>query len=196
MKLAILIQAIINISIPFVDILLYIAFVKLEIPPSISATYYTNIGTFVFSLITASNVLYFIYPSKEKAEKIFHLMLGILGTLVIMFPTGGANISGNVGLFNIDVKYSNIVHVSSAFTYFIIMFIIILYFNLPKYKNGNYDKFYIVIGIIYGSTLILFLIGLLANFKEYFAWTFFIEVLLFVEIGIFHFHKLRRLTDE
>ena len=84
---------------------------------SISATYYTNSKMFLLGLLFSWGVYFWAYKGYDIWDKIITSLSAVFAFAIIAFPTGGnctPDWSEKVGLLNIPVTYSHIVHCLSA----------------------------------------------------------------------------------
>lgn len=94
-----------------------------DIPPSISATYYTYEAGPVFMIILgASSFLLFSYKGYERQDDIVYSLAGIFGICICLFPTEVKSLHLDyVGTFQLPVKVSEILHCTSAITFFVLL---------------------------------------------------------------------------
>lgn len=112
-----------------------VALLLLDIPQSISATYYTNAGpVFMIILGWASGTL-ICYKGYELIDDVILTLSGILGFGICLFPCSISSEHEKVGAFLIDNQVSNILHCIFA----VIFFALLAYNSLFLFTKSDGD---------------------------------------------------------
>lgn len=104
-----------------------------QIPPSISATYYTHAGAVFMIILGACSVFLMFYDGYDKTDDVLNTIAGIFGLLICLFPC--ETNADKVGTFQTPVAISAAVHNISAVVFFLILAYVSL-FQFTK-SNGN-----------------------------------------------------------
>ena len=88
------------------------------IPPSISATWYTNACTVFMIILGSASLLLISYKGYEKIDDILLTCSGIAGLGICLFPCSIVGGPEKVGTFLVDSQVSNIIHFISAIVFF------------------------------------------------------------------------------
>lgn len=88
------------------------------VPPSISATWYTNACTSFMIILGSASFLLICYEGYTKVDDILLTCSGIAGLCICLFPCSVAEVTGKVGTFMIDRDISSIIHNVSAVIFF------------------------------------------------------------------------------
>ena len=151
------------------------------IPPSISATWYTNACTVFMIVLGSASMLLISYKGYEKIDDILLTCSGIAGLGICLFPCSISSVVGEVGTFLIDRDISNTIHFVCA----------IIFFGLLAYNSfflftkgaGEMTKRKNIRKIIYRICGV----GMLASFLIMFLPSFRIQVWLTEAIALFFF---------
>ena len=152
-----------------------------DIPPSISATWYTNAGTIFMIILGSASMLLISYKGYEKIDDILLTCSGIAGLGICLFPCSILGVSGKVGTFMIDSEISNVIHIVCA----IIFFALLAYnsFFLFTKGSGEMTKKKKIRNIIYRICGV----GMLASFLILLLPSFYIQVWLTEAIALLFF---------
>ena len=88
------------------------------IPPSISATWYTNACTVFMIILGSASFLLISYKGYEKIDDILLTCSGISGLGICLFPCSITSEHIKVGTFMIDNHTSNTIHGAFALVFF------------------------------------------------------------------------------
>lgn len=151
------------------------------IPPSISATWYTNACTIFMIILGSASMLLISYKGYEKIDDILLTCSGMAGLGICLFPCSIASVEGAVGTFLIDSEISNTIHFVCA----IVFFGILAYnsFFLFTKGAGEMTKKKKIRNIIYRICGI----GMIASFLIMLLPSFDIQVWLTETIALFFF---------
>lgn len=151
------------------------------IPPSISATWYTNACTVFMIILGSASVLLISYRGYEKIDDILLTCSGIAGLGICLFPCSVSGYMGKVGTFLIDSRISNIIHFVCA----IVFFALLAYnsFFLFTKGSGKMTKKKKIRNVIYRICGV----GMLASFLIMLFPSFSIQVWLTEAIALFFF---------
>lgn len=160
-----------------------VALLLWQVPPSISATYYTYEAGPVFMIILglASGLLMY-YDGYDKTDDILNTITGILGMCICLFPCNHDTLQ-YVGTFRTPVVLSMWIHNIAAVLFFVLL-AYISFFQFTK-TSGNMTKQKKIRNIIYricacgmlGAFLILLL-------PEFYIQTWLTEAIALVFFGI------------
>lgn len=97
-----------------------IVFLLKAIPESISLTYYMYVAPVFITILGAASALLIGYMGYDKRDDILNTCAGIAGLGIILFPCwhGGMTI---VGIFQLPMPISNIIHTAFAAIFFAIL---------------------------------------------------------------------------
>lgn len=151
------------------------------IPPSISATWYTNACTPFMIVLGSASILLISYKGYERVDDILLTCSGIAGLGICLFPCAVAEVPGKVGTFLIDSYTSNIIHFVSA----IVFFALLAYNSMFLFTKGEGDmtKKKKIRNIIYRVCGV----GMIASFAIMLLPPFRIQVWLTETIALFFF---------
>jgi hypothetical protein len=153
------------------------------LPVSISYTYYSdyNYVFIVFSFLMP--ILLIIYNLISKQYLAVNIVISILILLILIFPTGNIN-NDNVGIFHLSSVISDKLHITFVFIYLVtITYLFIFKFGLITKTNKN--KILLILGVvIFGLVIGLALGRVVFNLNDYFPFSLYLEVLIFIIIGI------------
>lgn len=90
------------------------------IPPSISATWYTNACTTFMIILGSASFLLISYKGYSAIDDVILTLSGIAGIGICLFPCYVAG-ADKVGTFMINVKASNIAHIIFAVLFFALL---------------------------------------------------------------------------
>lgn len=93
---------------PFIVLIVYG-----KMPPSISATYYTNAVGVFSGILCAVGFLLISYTGYDRKDDFINTIAGILAICVILFPCNETT-SEVVGTFKLNKDLSNVIHCISA----------------------------------------------------------------------------------
>lgn len=88
------------------------------VPPSISATWYTNACTSFMIILGSASFLLICYEGYTKVDDILLTCSGIAGLCICLFPCSVADVTGKIGTFMIDRDISSMIHNISAVVFF------------------------------------------------------------------------------
>ena len=151
------------------------------IPPSISATWYTNACTVFMIVLGSASILLISYKGYEKIDDILLTCSGIAGLGVCLFPCKISSVKGDIGTFLIDSEISSTIHFISA----IIFFALLAYnsFFLFTKGAGEMTKKKKIRNVIYRICGV----GMIGSFAIMFLPYFRIQVWLTETIALFFF---------
>lgn len=127
---------------------------------SISETYYFS--PVLAGILTAASVVLICYKGYDWRDELITTISGIFGLIIVLFPCTSVLESGRVGLFQLDMKISDIIHCSAASIFFILLainsfFLFTLGDSNTKQKKKR-NLIYRICGIGMAiSTLLIFL---------------------------------------
>lgn len=91
---------------------------------SISDTYYSNSMIIMVSIISISSFFFCTYGGYDWKDRVVNLMSGIGLAVLLLFPCGNEGMEGNlVGLFNLPINVSGVIHNIGACLAFLGFFI-------------------------------------------------------------------------
>ncbi len=109
-----------------------VAFLVGYIPPSISATWYTNACTVFMIILGSASFLLISYKGYEKLDDILLTCSGIAGLGICLFPCAIPDGERLVGTFLIDKWVSNTIHCIFA----VVFFALLAYNSLFLFTKG------------------------------------------------------------
>lgn len=94
-----------------------------SIPPSISDTFYTNACPVFMIILGASSFLLISYKGYDKQDDMISTIAGVFGLMICLFPTDPklAPYLETVGVFQLPVNLSKIIHIVSAVIFFALL---------------------------------------------------------------------------
>lgn len=151
------------------------------IPPSISATWYTNACTVFMIILGWASGLLIWYKGYTKVDDILLTCSGIAGLLICLFPCSISEVTGKVGTFMIDSEISAIIHNASA----VIFFGLLSYnsFFLFTKSSGEMTKKKKIRNVIYRICGV----GMISSFLLLLLPDFHIKIWLVETIALFFF---------
>ena len=150
-------------------------------PKSISATWYTNACTSFMIILGSASLLLICYKGYTKLDDIILTCSGIAGLCICLFPCWVDEVTGNVGTFLIDISISEVIHNTSAVTFFALL----AYnsFFLFTKSSGEMTRNKKIRNIIYRVCGV----GMIASFALLLLPDFHIKVWLIETIALFFF---------
>ena len=112
---------ILGMALPFVCIFGGFVFAQLEIQPSISFYYYTNVRDVFVGILVGVSMFLISYRGYEHIDALISNITGLTGLGIAIFPCFNT-IFEKVGFFQLEIKVSNIVHTVSAGLFFFRLF--------------------------------------------------------------------------
>lgn len=177
---------ILGIMLPLISMLFGKVFGNFSLQSSISAYYYTNVGDIFSGLLIAISLFLLTYKGYQKIDNVITSMSGLAGLLIVLFPCSVENVSGRVGLFQLDVKISNVIHLASAFIFFVLLAINSLFLFTKSNPAGQKTQQKKQRNIVYRTSgVILFLCLVSLGFFMWFTSAAFMEtfkIILIFEI--------------
>jgi hypothetical protein len=169
---------------------------KFNILHSISQTYYWNCNIFLILLLGSIGLFFLTYSSRNLADKILTRLEGVFGLMIVLFPCADT-VANKVGLFNLPKSILGTIHGVSAFLFFILLFLQILFIFPQKQPSDENNKqkdkrnlVYKICGIIMGIAIVVTPIGLLFKLDRYFThFIWFQETVLILSFGIAYLVK-------
>lgn len=160
-----------------------VALLLWQIPPSISATYYTFEAGPVFMIILgAASILLMYYDGYDKTDDILNTITGILGLCICLFSCKPELLTlETIGTFQIPVAISDCIHTIVAALFFV-MLSYISFFQFTK-TSGKMTKQKKIRNIIYRACAI----GMLASFLILLLPNFYIKIWLMETCALFFF---------
>lgn len=151
------------------------------IPPSISATWYTNACTVFMIILGSASLLLISYKGYEKIDDILLTCSGIAGLGICLFPCSILGGPEKVGTFLINSQVSNILHFVCAIVFFGLLaynsfFLFTKGTGEPTKKKKIRDIIYRVCGV-----------GMIGSFSIMLLPAFRIQVWLTETIALFFF---------
>lgn len=122
---------------------------------SISVTYYITPALSI--VLGACSVFLMCYRSYEKIDTVINTLSGIFGLLIILFPCKNPYGFNYVGFFQIPVTVSNIIHLSSAVIFFLLL-VFNIYFLFTKGHSRSRNNIYYSCSYIMLGSMILYVI--------------------------------------
>lgn len=144
---------------------------------SISGTYY--VSPVLAGILTAASIVLICYKGYDWRDELITTISGIFGLVIVLFPCASILESGRVGLFQLDMNISNIIHNIAAAIFFILLAINSLFLftlgdsNTKQKKKRNLIYRICGIGMVISALLILFPIPGKFFIAEAIALTFF-----------------------
>lgn len=127
---------------------------------SISGTYYFS--PVLAGILTSASIVLICYKGYDWRDELITTISGIFGLIIILFPVASVLESGRVGLFQLDMNISNIIHNTAASIFFILLAINSLFLftlgdsNTKQKKKRNLIYRICGIGMAISALLILF----------------------------------------
>lgn len=129
---------------------------------SISDTFYSNSAVLMIGVISIGSFFFCSYKGYDIRDRIVNLITGIGFLCIVIFPCmneGAKELGTRVGLFQLPIEVSAIIHIISAATSFTGMFVNIMFlFTLNKGEVSEQKK---KRNIVYRVCAILIVIGIL-----------------------------------
>jgi hypothetical protein len=91
------------------------------IPPSISATYYTNASTVFMIILGWASGLLICYMGYEPIDDIILTLTGIAGLGICLFPCSITSAINFVGTFKLNNHVSDKIHIVCAIVFFLLL---------------------------------------------------------------------------
>ena len=107
-------------------------------PPSISSTYYTHSGPVFMMILGAASILLMYYDGYDKKDDILNTAAGIFGILICLFPCDSKE-HDYVGVFQVPVEISEVIHDMSAVIFFVILACVSM-FQFTKHGDQEITK--------------------------------------------------------
>lgn len=151
------------------------------IPPSISATWYTNACTPFMIILGSASFLLISYKGYSLIDDVVLTCSGIAGLGICLFPCSVRGVYGKVGTFMVDRDASNIIHLVCA----LIFFGLLAYNSIFLFtkSSGEMTKNKRARNIIYRICGV----GMLASFLILFLPHFSIKIWLIETVALFFF---------
>lgn len=131
---------------------------KIEIQPSISGYYYTNMRDFFIGILCIVSIFLISYKGYEKIDNLVGNLSGIFALGMVLFPTEMCNgTSSNVGIFLLNDNLSGYIHLTFGFLFFITLSFNSI-FLFTKRQPGHFNEAKRKRNLIYrlcGSIMIL-----------------------------------------
>lgn len=143
---------------------------------SMSATYYFSPVLSMGLAIVATFL--FTYRGYDKADRIVNRISAVASLLVAIFPCSTGFVMGRVGIFQLPVSISNIIHCTSASVLFI-SFIVNILMNFTKGDNKWNNLCYVIVGCLMFMFITAFAVSCITT--DFFS-TFWLEV---IELELF-----------
>ena len=161
--LAVHIPLVIRPLLPLICILGGLAFADLPGQRSISFYYNTNMRDFFVGLLIAVSMFLFTYKGYEFIDNLITSIIGAAGLGIAFFPVSSVdNLSVPIGLFQINSKISDVVHLISAAIFFSLLAANSMFvFTLSKDKNIEKTRNKKIRNIIYIFCGVIILLSLL-----------------------------------
>jgi len=106
---------------------------------SVSATYYANSRMWMIGLLFATSLFFFCYRGYGKSDIIMSWIQAIAAIGIVIFPCNTPGVPATVGMFNLPVATSHIIHCISTAILFLTFATNIIY-NFPKGNKDNPQK--------------------------------------------------------
>lgn len=97
-----------------------------DIPPSISATYYTKACPVFMIVLGAASILLMFYDGYDIIDDVVNTAAGVFGIAICLFPCY-TDIAPAVGVFSVDTSISSMIHNVSAAAFFGILAFVSLF---------------------------------------------------------------------
>jgi len=154
---------ILGMLLPLICILGGLAFADLPGQRSISFYYNTNMRDFFVGLLIAVSMFLFTYKGYEFIDNLITSIIGAAGLGIAFFPVSSVdNLSVPIGLFQINSKISDVVHLISAAIFFSLLAANSMFvFTLSKDKNIEKTRNKKIRNIIYIFCGVIILLSLL-----------------------------------
>lgn len=174
---------------------------------SISDTYFCNAKMFNIGLLIATSIYFFAYKGYDKKDRIVSLIEAICSLAIVVFPCNPHQPGiTNVGLFNLNAGFSQILHSSFAVVLFIayafnVTFLFTLGKGEPTKRKKIRNIIYYALGVIIWIGIILqavYVVDFL-KIKEGFPFTMINEIVMLVAFGTAYLIKseaVAKLNDE
>ena len=185
-----------GIALPLGCFLAGLAFSGLGLQDSISAYYYTNVRDVFVGILVWVGLFLLAYKGHERIDNIATSVSGIAGIGIAAFPCYVEGKSGAAsGVFQIDPRLSDILHLSFAGLFFLLLALISIFlFTLtdptkkPTKRKGDRNKVFVASGSIIIFCLLSFLVlrFLIIGPKNFdnSPWTFALETLMLLAFGV------------
>jgi hypothetical protein len=111
---------ILGIALPIVVVVGGLIQGKIEIQPSISGYYYTNMRDFFIGILCIVSIFLISYKGYEKIDNLIGNLSGIFALGMVLFPTEMCNgESSSVGIFLLNDNISGYIHLVFGFLFFV-----------------------------------------------------------------------------
>ncbi len=149
---------------------------------SISATYYVTPA--LTGILTTAAIVLMCYDGYELKDDVLTTLSGVCGLMIVLFPCNCCVSPERVGLFQLPVNVSHIIHIVSAVCFFLLLSYISLFLftkgvDNPTEQKKTRNKIYITCGI--GMLTALIFIPLPIHFP---AKIFIVETIALTFFGI------------
>jgi hypothetical protein len=151
---------ILGMALPLVCILGGLVFGGEDLQRSISRYYYTNVRDFFVGLMLGMAFFMMTYKGHEPIDTLANLATGLAGICVGLFPCLATDASARVGFFQLREGVSNVVHLASAGTFFILLALSSLLLftrthpdRVPTDRKKKRNVIYIVCGCVMVAAL-------------------------------------------
>ena len=136
---------------------------------SVSATFYANSNIFMIGLLFATSVFFISYRGYDWRDRVCAVIEGVFSFMIIAFPCITPGTPDNVGIFQIPVNVSGVIHnISAAVLFSTFAFNVLFLFRLsgpePTEKKKLRNKIYLVCGILICLFIVLQLATTIINF--------------------------------
>lgn len=164
---------------------------------SISSTYFANSNVMMIGLLFATGVFFFSYRGYNIWDRILSIIQGVACFGIVLFPCETVGLPERIGLFNIPVKISSVIHYSFAgmlFTAFgvNIMFMFTKHGETMTEKKKLRNKiYYTCASLIFLGVLLqlLFAIGILGFLRYWIPFTLVNEFVMLVAFAVAYWVK-------
>lgn len=112
---------VLGILLPFISMLFGCWLGDFSVRGSISAYYYTNVRDIFVGLLVVVSFFLITYKGYGTLDNVVTSISGFAGFAIAIFPCSVDGISHAVGLFQFPIKTSNIIHLSSATLFFLLL---------------------------------------------------------------------------
>ena len=184
---------ILGMALPLVCILGGLFFARLNIQPSISFYYYTNVRDAFVGILIGVSMFLISYRGYEYIDDLISNITGLTGLGIAIFPCLNAAFE-KVGFFQLEPKISNIVHAICAGAFFLLLAVnsIFIFTLTDKKRNMSKNKMrrnaiYIVCGIIILLSMLFLVVLHIKYFQEKLdtnIYVFILETIMLEAFGI------------
>jgi len=153
---------------------------------TMSATYFTAANTVFVGLLFAVGLFLISYHGYDWKDRLVNIPSGITALGVAIFPCGATELL-NVGLFNLPVKVSNILHGVFAGIFFCLLAVNILWLfrktsGVMTTQKKKRNLVYLICGSIIAVMVLLMLLYTVFGWFGFLGWTF--EMVMLVSFAV------------